>query len=135
MLSKNETFSRGQLWYELYCNTSFEIFSNRNIFLMYYWTHCPHLRLKKSFLTFLHTPKSNYDTLTSLMIHYSSQIYVMRHLNKMKGKNKVMWLKVHMDSHFNCTIVDWKNFPLNWLRGKLCPCLNRWFKSKIKTSP
>ena len=55
-----------------------------------YCTHCPHVRLKMLFLTFLHTPKSNYDTLTSLMIHYSSQIYVMRHLNKMKGKNKVM---------------------------------------------
>ena len=41
------------------------------------------------FLTFLHTPKSNYDTLTdSLMINYSSKFVRKKMLNPKKKKKK-----------------------------------------------
>ena len=108
MLSKNEALSRGQLWHELNWNTSFEIVSNHifyhvnyMIFLLLgltlhsmkpkfdYCTHCPHVRLKMLFLTFLHTPKSNYDTLTdSLMISYSSHLCQTRCWTRKKKKKK-----------------------------------------------
>ena len=62
-----------------------------------YCTQCPHVRLKMLFLTFLHTPKSNYDTLTdSLMINYSSKFVRKKMLNPKKKKKKGTWLALHV---------------------------------------
>lgn len=27
---------------------------------------------------------------------------------------------MHVDGHFNCHVVDWRNFPLNWFGGNFC---------------